>query len=401
MFTVGARPGTLYNTLSKLSNIRANGEASPASPRLPTSAERTAMFMGIQPQARTILAHGILRDREDESMTRAHIITGSFGAGKTTAIRWLMSQKPENELWVVILNEFTEAGLDALRVAESARGHYDVRLVAGGCLCCVGEIDFGKQLKDILRALKPTRLLIEPSGAGHAADIVDQLAIYESQQALSLDSIVCLVDPLDAARILNTREANEWSQIQSADVLLMSKADVAEPSQRESFAAIASAQYPSKEYVGTCSSGMLPPEAMLAYRRRASFSLVREDAVASPAAAKFSIAGLDGSEIQLSQLGLWAICWTLPRELTFSRVVIEPRVRWLLEAYQPWIKRFKAVFRTGPGPSWFIQSHGRGLSGEDSAYRRDSRMEIVMEGKPTEDFLEAWRALLREAAIAP
>jgi ABC-type molybdenum transport system ATPase subunit/photorepair protein PhrA len=64
-------------------------------------------------------------------MTRTHVITGSFGSGKTTAIRWLMAYKPESELWVVILNEFTDAGIDALSVAQSARGNYDVRLVAG------------------------------------------------------------------------------------------------------------------------------------------------------------------------------------------------------------------------------------------------------------------------------
>ena len=107
--------------------------------------------------------------------TRAHIITGSFGSGKTTAIRWLMAHKPEEELWVVILNEFTDAGIDALSVAESSRGNYDVRLVAGGCLCCVGELEFGRQLRDLLRNFKPARLLIEPSGAGHAADIIDTL----------------------------------------------------------------------------------------------------------------------------------------------------------------------------------------------------------------------------------
>ena len=44
--------------------------------------------------------------------TRAHVITGSFGSGKTTAIRWLMAHKPEEEMWVVILNEFTDAGIE-------------------------------------------------------------------------------------------------------------------------------------------------------------------------------------------------------------------------------------------------------------------------------------------------
>jgi G3E family GTPase len=335
-------------------------------------------------------------------MTIAHIFTGSFGAGKTTAIRWLMSHKPDHELWVVILNEFTDAGIDALSVAESARGSFDVRLVAGGCLCCVGQLEFGKQLREILRTLKPTRLLIEPSGAGHAADIVDELAAYEAQRALVLDSVVCLVDALDASRILHTREAGEWSQIQSADVLLMSKPDLAAPEDRQAFHAIAAEQYPAKQYLGVCQGGILPPEAMLSYSRAAGFSLLNEDREASPPVLKeFTVAGLAGSEIQSNQLGLWAVGWVLPRELTFSRVVIEPRLDWLLEAYGTWLRRFKAVFRTGRGPSWLIQSRGRGVRGEDSAYRRDSRLEIVLGVKPTEDLLEAWRSMLRDAALRP
>lgn len=330
--------------------------------------------------------------------THAHVITGSFGAGKTTAIRRLMSGKPAEEFWVVILNEFTDAGIDALSVAQSANGSYDVRLVAGGCLCCVGELEFGKQLRDILKSQKPTRLLIEPSGAGHAADIVDELALYEAQGALTLDSVICLVDALDAARILAHRESSEWSQIQSADVLLLSKADLAGPPERQAFADIAAVQYPTKAFVGDCTQGILPGEALQRYERSSGFSLIRNTAETSSTILEFPVNGLPGTETQLSQLGLWAVNWTLPRELTFSRVVIEPRINWMLEAYQDWLKRLKGVFRTGPGPSWLIQSHGRGLSAEDSAYRRDSRLEVVFAGKPTEEFLEGWRSMLRDAA---
>jgi hypothetical protein len=59
----------------------------------------------------------------------------------------------------------------------------------------------------------------------------------------------------------------------------------------------------------------------------------------------------------------------------------------------------KAVLRTGPGPSWSFQSHGRGLISEDSAYRRDSRVEIVLSAPPTPEYLESWRAMLRDAAL--
>ncbi len=335
-------------------------------------------------------------------MTHVHVITGSFGAGKTTAIRKLMSHKAESELWVVILNEFTAAGLDALSVAESARGSYDVRQIAGGCLCCVGELEFGKQLRDILRQVKPVRLLIEPSGAGHAADIVDELANYEVQRALTLDSVVCLVDALDCARILQSRDANEWSQIQSADVLLMSKADLAGEPEREAFEAIAATQYPVKAHVGVCRNGELPAAAMRAYTRTPRLSLLREtDLAAPPVTVPFPVCGLEGSETRATRLGFWAVSWQLPRELSFARVVLEPRLNWMHEAYGSALRRFKAVFRTGPGPSWLVQSHGHGIAGEDSAYRRDSRIEILLTGPPSEAFLDGWRGMLRDAALPP
>jgi G3E family GTPase len=332
-------------------------------------------------------------------MTRAHVITGSFGAGKTTAIRRLMAYKPPDELWVVILNEFTDAGIDALSVAQSAHGAFDVRLVAGGCLCCVGELEFAKQLRDILRHLKPACLLIEPSGAGHAADIVDVLGEYEAQRALSLHSVICLVDAMDAARILKERAGNEWSQIQSADVLLLSKPDLAGEVERGAFATIAAAQYPVKRLLGSSSHGELPEAALARFEREPHFSLLTETApVSAPRSISFEILQYAGVETQRQQLGLWGVQWLLPRELTFARIVLEARLRFMLEAYGGYLRRMKAVFRVGPGPSWLVQSAMHGLQAEDSAFRRDSRMELILTAAPTAEFLAAWRALLRDAA---
>jgi G3E family GTPase len=334
-------------------------------------------------------------------MTRVHVITGAFGAGKTTAISWLMRNKPAAELWVVILNEFTDAGIDALQVAQSAQGRFDVRLVSGGCLCCVGELEFGKQLRDILRNFKPVKLLVEPSGAGHAADIVDILSSYERQGALSLDSVICLVDPIDARQILNGRPTNEWSQIQSADILLLSKPDLADDAQRAAFDAIAAAQFPIKRYLGTCSNGVLPGEALQRYERGTVFSLLGDREQVASMTAPFGIGDLQGSEAHSQQLGSWAVQWQLPSELTFARTLLEPQMRWQLEAYQGFLRRMKGVFRTGPGPSWLVQSTAHGLSAEDTAYRRDSRLELVLSAAPTPEFLNNWRAVLRDAANPP
>lgn len=41
-----------------------------------------------------------------------NIITGFLGVGKTTAILSLLANKPENERWAVLVNEFGEIGID-------------------------------------------------------------------------------------------------------------------------------------------------------------------------------------------------------------------------------------------------------------------------------------------------
>jgi G3E family GTPase len=336
-------------------------------------------------------------------VTQAHIITGSFGAGKTTAIRRLMQDKPADELWVVILNEFTDAGLDALTVAQAARGLFDVRLVAGGCLCCVGELEFGRQLEEILGRIRPTRLLIEPSGAGHAGDIVDELAAFEDRGLLTVDSIVCLIDPIDALRLADAhapaaRDEAAWGQVQSADVLLLSKADLADAAAETAFVAIAAAQFPAKAFVGRCAHGALPAAALAAYRRAPGFTLMHAGEATVPVSTAFPIGRGSGVETHVAQLGFHACSWTLPRELIFSREALEPRLEWLLAAHGGQLRRLKAVFRLPQGPSWLVQAHGRGLAGEASAYRRDSRVELVLNAAPTPQLLADWRALLRDTA---
>jgi hypothetical protein len=103
----------------------------------------------------------------------------------------------------------------------------------------------------------------------------------------------------------------------------------------------------------------------------------------------------------MQALGLWAVQWLLPRELVFARAILEPRLAWLLEADQGWLRRMKGVFRTGLGPSWLVQNQGRRLADEDSAFRRDSRIEIALGGAPAVELLDTWRSLLRDAENPP
>ncbi|MGE8385560.1 MAG: CobW family GTP-binding protein, partial [Pseudomonas putida] len=92
-----------------------------------------------------------------------HVIAGPLGAGKTTLIRHLLAQRPGNERWAVLINEFGLVGLDAALLSRDEDG-ITIGEVAGGCLCCVNGMPFQVGLGRLLRKSRPDRLFIEPSG---------------------------------------------------------------------------------------------------------------------------------------------------------------------------------------------------------------------------------------------
>lgn len=89
---------------------------------------------------------------------------GFLGVGKTTAILDLFKQKPKNENWAVLVNEFGKIGIDG--AIYSAAG-ITVKEVAGGCLCCAVGLPFQVSVNRLLKEVRPDRLLIEPTGLGH------------------------------------------------------------------------------------------------------------------------------------------------------------------------------------------------------------------------------------------
>lgn len=103
-----------------------------------------------------------------------HVIAGPLGAGKTSLIKHLLPQKPANERWAILINEFGQIGLDATLLSTADDG-IALGEVAGGCLCCVNGAPFQIGLGRLLRKARPDRLFIEPSGLGHPVQLLAQL----------------------------------------------------------------------------------------------------------------------------------------------------------------------------------------------------------------------------------
>ena len=73
----------------------------------------------------------------NSKVTAVNVITGFLGAGKTSTILGLLSQKPKHETWAVIVNEFGEIGIDgSLLRAQTKNDDVVVLEVTGVCMCC-------------------------------------------------------------------------------------------------------------------------------------------------------------------------------------------------------------------------------------------------------------------------
>ena len=152
-----------------------------------------------------------------------HVIGGPLGAGKTSLIRQLLAQKPSSERWAVLINEFGQIGLDAALLTTAEDG-IALGEVAGGCLCCVNGVPFQIGLGRLLRKARPDRLLIEPSGLGHPAQLMAQLREAPWLGVLDVQPSVMVLDAA-AMRDGQPLAATQQEALAMAGLLVMNKSE--------------------------------------------------------------------------------------------------------------------------------------------------------------------------------
>jgi len=166
-------------------------------------------------------------------VTLTNLITGFLGSGKTTSILHLLANKPTNEKWAVLVNEFGEVGIDGALLADSGAL---LKEIPGGCMCCVNGLPMQVGLNTLLRQGKPDRLLIEPTGLGHPKQILDILTAPVYEPWIDLRATLCVLDPrqlLDEKVIANE---NFRDQLAAADIIVANKQDRATPESQQAFA---------------------------------------------------------------------------------------------------------------------------------------------------------------------
>ena len=153
------------------------------------------------------------------------LVTGFLGAGKTTVVNHLLAHAAGRRIAAVV-NDFGAINIDAELIAGANDG---VVSLSNGCICCSLEGDLLRTLATLLRRdPRPEFIVIETSGVADPADIVRNLMDPLIWREAPLETVLCVLDATTPAAALND-DALLRSQLRAADVVALSKVDLADP----------------------------------------------------------------------------------------------------------------------------------------------------------------------------
>lgn len=179
------------------------------------------------------------------------IVTGFLGSGKTTLIRHLMAN-PGGRRLAILVNEFGTLGVDGAILkscADESCPEEAIVELSNGCICCTVADDFIPAMEALLALpRRPDHILIETSGLALPKPLLKAFDWPGVRSRITVDGVVALADAEavaagrfapDPAAVEAQRAADDSldhdtplaevfeDQIACADIVLLTKADLA------------------------------------------------------------------------------------------------------------------------------------------------------------------------------
>ena len=181
------------------------------------------------------------------------VITGFLGSGKTTLIRNLIKH-PGGKRLAVVVNEFGDVGVDGEILKSCALPECpaeNILELANGCICCTVADDFIPTIETLMELdPKPDHILIETSGLALPKPLLKAFDWPGIRSKITVDGVIALADAeavadgrfaSNIAAVEAQRDADEsldhetplsevfQDQISCADIILLTKTDLAKP----------------------------------------------------------------------------------------------------------------------------------------------------------------------------
>lgn len=191
------------------------------------------------------------------------VLSGFLGAGKTTVLSHILNNRQGKKV-TVIVNDMSEINIDAAVVKnEVSLNHSEEKLVemSNGCICCTLREDLLLEVGKLASSGKFDYLVIESTGISEPLPVAETFT-FADEKGISLSDVATLdtmVTVVDAVNFLNDYDQAKYlqetgehlgeedersvadlliDQVEFADVILISKTDLAAADEIERLTAI-------------------------------------------------------------------------------------------------------------------------------------------------------------------
>jgi cobalamin biosynthesis protein CobW len=215
------------------------------------------------------------------------VVTGFLGSGKTTLIQHLLANANGKKL-AVLVNEFGSEGVDGDILKSCADANCPTENIielANGCICCTVADDFIPAMELLLsRRVRPDHILIETSGLALPKPLLKAFDWPEIRSRITVDGVIALADAeavaagrfaadpaaVEAQRLADQNLDHETplsevfeDQIACADIVLLTKADLAGAAGLEAAKAAISAEIPRRVPMLSITDGVVDARIIL------------------------------------------------------------------------------------------------------------------------------------------
>ncbi len=215
------------------------------------------------------------------------VITGFLGSGKTTLIRHLM-QNPQGKRLAILVNEFGTLGVDGDILKSCADESCPVENIvelANGCICCTVAEDFIPTIEALMAMpVRPDHIIIETSGLALPKPLLKAFDWPAIRSRITVDGVITLADAeavaagrfapdlaaVEAQRLADPSIDHETplsevfeDQIACADMVLLSKADLAGEAGLAAARAVIDAEAPRALPMIAMTEGVIDPRLIL------------------------------------------------------------------------------------------------------------------------------------------
>ncbi|BBP42893.1 CobW family GTP-binding protein [Thiosulfativibrio zosterae] len=332
-------------------------------------------------------------------MIKVNIICGPLGSGKTTLVKQLLEQKPSDESWAVLVNEFGSIGIDGAILSDAPK--VMVTQMPGGCICCSAKGELKTTIEQLIQQMPNLdRLLIEPTGLGEPDSLVDLFKDAELSKNFEVQTLFSVFDIAHTSISELKSLTIMQSLLSMADILVLNKQDLATPEQTDSLKHYCETLYPPKQAILTTSHSQLDPSYLSHSHRFISGFRLQPHAptsintIAHQHASTQVSTELPYQPLELPcllnraykhQLGVASIGWIFTPELVFNWMALKNLFE-NLQKQPGLVKRAKGVLRAGA--PWMLFQYAAGeVTREYIAYRQDSRLELLLESPADFDFI--------------